>query len=50
MYDSIQSAEGKTRIVLINSVENSEKKKGEIVEAEDEIEVILKNFVYFNIS
>ncbi|VDN59032.1 unnamed protein product [Dracunculus medinensis] len=38
------SAEGKTRIVLINSVENSEKKKGEIVEAEDEIEQYVDDF------
>ncbi|VDN45045.1 unnamed protein product [Gongylonema pulchrum] len=37
-YGSDQGADGKARIVVINSDSNLESKKGEIIEAEDETE------------
>lgn len=43
----LQSNEGKVRIVVIKSDAHLEPKKGEIIDAEDEIEV--KHFIYCRI-
>lgn len=43
-YGSEQNTEGKVRIVVIKSETNLESKKGEIIEAEDEIEPVVDDF------